>query len=76
MIRNDGSLMVPRKANQSQKTAPSPDVSFISSGDLEEGLFKDAMGVWEKARTETFAVKKFSSEGPDVVGRLQANAGR
>jgi len=63
MIRNDGSLMVPRKANQSQKTAHSPEVSFISSGDLEEGLFKDAMGVWEKARTETFAIKKFSSEG-------------
>jgi hypothetical protein len=55
--------MAPRKANQSQKTAPSPDVSFISSGDLEEGLFKDAMGVWEKVRTETFAIKQFSSEG-------------
>lgn len=62
MIRNDGSLMVPRKANQSQKTAPSQDVSFISTGDLDEGLYKDAMGIWDKARTETFAVKQFSSE--------------
>ncbi len=63
IIRNDGSLMVPPKAKQSQKAADSHDVSFISSGDLEEGLFKDAMGVWEKARTETFTAKQFSSEG-------------
>jgi hypothetical protein len=63
IIRNDGSLMAPRKANQSQKAAGSHDVSFISSEDLEEGLFKDAMGVWEKARTETFTAKRFSSQG-------------
>jgi len=63
IIRNDGSLMAPRKANPSQKAAESHDVSFISSGDLNEGFFKDAMGVWEKARTETFTAKQFSSEG-------------
>jgi hypothetical protein len=71
MIRNDGSLMVPRKANQSQKTAPSPDVSFISSGDLEEGLFKDAMGVWEKVRTETF----MNSEGGTLLIGVNDDSG-
>jgi hypothetical protein len=71
IIRNDGSLMAPRKANQSQKTAPSPDVSFISSGDLEEGLFKDAMGVWEKVRTETF----MNSEGGTLLIGVNDDSG-
>ena len=76
MIRNDGSLMVPRKANQSQKAADSHDVSFISSGDLERRLIQGRNGRMGKGQDGNIYGQTVFQRKRDVVGRLQTNADR
>ena len=63
LIRKDGTVMAPGKASQNQDVADAENVSFISPANLKEGLMKDAIGVWERSRTESFTVNAFSSEG-------------
>lgn len=53
LIRNDGTVMAPQNA----------DITFISPENLENVLFRDAMGLWERNKMEEFTVKAFSSEG-------------
>jgi hypothetical protein len=53
LIRNDGTVMAPQNA----------DITFISPENLKDGLFRDAMDLWDRNKTEEFTVKAFSSEG-------------
>ena len=63
LIRNDGTVMAPRSADRKQETVHDADITFISPENLEDSLFRDAMGLWERNKTEEFTVKAFSSEG-------------
>jgi hypothetical protein len=63
LIRNDGTVMSPRDADQNRNAAYAGDVSFIPSSDLKDGLLKDTMTVWGKNRTQASAARAFSSEG-------------
>ena len=63
LVRKDGSLMAASKQDQKQQTLPAGDVSFISPTDLQSGLLKDAMAVWENNRTKALVVEAFPSSG-------------
>lgn len=63
LIRNDGSVMAPQNADRNKGVVHDADVTFISPENLENGLFRDAMALWERNKTEEFTVKAFSSEG-------------
>ncbi len=47
LIRNDGTVMAPQSADRKQGTVHDADITFISPENLEDGLFRDAMGLWE-----------------------------
>ncbi|MGD8520560.1 MAG: ATP-binding protein [Desulfobacterales bacterium] len=63
LIRNDGTVMLPRDANQKLIVEHTENVSFVSPANIEKDLIRDAIDVWERSRTGSFAVKAFSSEG-------------
>ena len=63
IIREDGTVMSPRSSDQNGTAADDQDVSFIHPVTLKENLLKDALDIWQLSRTESFAVKSFSSEG-------------
>ena len=63
LIRDDGTVMSPRSADLNRNTEHPADVSFIRRANLKEGLLRDAVDLWDRSRTESFAVKSFSSDG-------------
>jgi len=63
LIRDDGAVMSPRSADLSRNAEHAADVSFIRPANLKEGLLRDTVDLWNRSRTESFAVKSFTSEG-------------
>ena len=63
LIREDGTVMSPRPSIRDGTTPDDQDVSFIHPATLEENFLKDALFLWQNSKTESFAVKSFTSEG-------------
>jgi hypothetical protein len=63
IIREDGTVMSPRNADLNSNAEHPEYVSFIRPANLKEGLLRDAVGLWDRSKKESFAVKSFSSEG-------------
>jgi len=55
--------MLARAADRNLKGGHAENVFLFPPRAREKSLILDAMAVWRKSMTETFAVKAFSSEG-------------
>jgi hypothetical protein len=63
LIREDGTVMSPRNADLKSNAEHPENVSFIRPANFKESLLRDAIDLWDRSRTELFAIKSFSSEG-------------
>ncbi len=63
LIRDDGAVMSPRSGDPGSNSEQAANVSFIRPANHKDGLLRDAVDLWDRSRTEAFAVKSFTSEG-------------